>query len=334
MRQRILLLHTAARRAELHSDRRSSPTAPRSTSIAGASESTSDSTIPRSSPPRSANCTGTRRSSAGGSAPTATTTSGPGSWSWPRGRFTGRSCPASRGSRISRGTAFHSSRWDYEYTGGDSTGGLDKLERQTRRGRGHRGDRRADRAVPGPVCQAPLRLSAHAVVGRRAQQHADRSRMGEIAEAGLAEGTAAQLSLPGPSKEWRWASPIYVCDFWTELGRNTAARVLALQDPASMTPEQFMDIREEEDYKVMERLRRRVEEHRRRPRDRRGAQALLPVPVQAAVHQRRLPSDLQPPERDAGRRVWHEGRGAGHGKGLGRQRHRVRSRLHHLRQRI
>jgi cyclohexanone monooxygenase len=52
--------------------------------------------------------------------------------------------------------------------------------------------------------------------------------------------------------------PDYVCDFWTELGRNTAARVLALEDPASMTPEQFMDIREEEDYKVMERLRRRV----------------------------------------------------------------------------
>jgi cyclohexanone monooxygenase len=52
--------------------------------------------------------------------------------------------------------------------------------------------------------------------------------------------------------------PDYVCDFWTELGRNTAARVLALDDPASLTPEEFMAIREEEDYKVMERLRRRV----------------------------------------------------------------------------
>jgi cyclohexanone monooxygenase len=53
--------------------------------------------------------------------------------------------------------------------------------------------------------------------------------------------------------------PDLVCDFWTELGRNTAARVLALDDPAALTPEQFMGIREEEDYKVMERLRRRVE---------------------------------------------------------------------------
>ncbi len=53
--------------------------------------------------------------------------------------------------------------------------------------------------------------------------------------------------------------PDLVCDFWTELGRNTAARVLALDDPAGLTPEQFMAIREEEDYTVMERLRRRVE---------------------------------------------------------------------------
>ncbi|GAB4720086.1 hypothetical protein MOKP125_48140 [Mycobacterium avium subsp. hominissuis] len=53
--------------------------------------------------------------------------------------------------------------------------------------------------------------------------------------------------------------PALVCDFWTELGRNTAARVLALDDPASLTPEQFMAIREEEDYKIMERLRRRID---------------------------------------------------------------------------
>jgi cyclohexanone monooxygenase len=51
-----------------------------------------------------------------------------------------------------------------------------------------------------------------------------------------------------------------VCDFWTELGRNTTARIAASPDPASLSIEQIMAIREEEDYKVMERLRRRVEE--------------------------------------------------------------------------
>src|SRR6202021_2699266 len=47
--------------------------------------------------------------------------------------------------------------------------------------------------------------------------------------------------------------------FLTGRGRHPAARGVALDYPASMTSEQFMAIREEEDYKLMERLRRRVE---------------------------------------------------------------------------
>jgi cyclohexanone monooxygenase len=50
-----------------------------------------------------------------------------------------------------------------------------------------------------------------------------------------------------------------VCDFWTELGRNLTARVAACDDPTSLGIEQIMAMREEEDYKVMEKLRRRVE---------------------------------------------------------------------------
>ncbi len=42
---------------------------------------------------------------------------------------------------------------------------------------------------------------------------------------------------------------------------------------------------------------------RRRPGDRRGAQAVLPVHVQAALQQRRILADIQSPERHAGRRV-------------------------------
>jgi cyclohexanone monooxygenase len=49
-----------------------------------------------------------------------------------------------------------------------------------------------------------------------------------------------------------------VCDFWTELGRNMTARIAASEDPASLGIEQIMAIREEEDYKIMERLRRRI----------------------------------------------------------------------------
>ncbi len=43
------------------------------------------------------------------------------------------------------------------------------------------------------------------------------------------------------------------------MGRNLTARIAATEDPASLSIEQIMAIREEEDYKVMERLRRRVE---------------------------------------------------------------------------
>ena len=53
--------------------------------------------------------------------------------------------------------------------------------------------------------------------------------------------------------------PDMVCDFWTELGRNMTARIAAMEDPASLSIEQITAIREEEDYKVMERLRRHVE---------------------------------------------------------------------------
>ena len=44
-----------------------------------------------------------------------------------RARCTGRTCPESPGSRLSAGRSFHTSRWDYSYTGGDSNGNLDKL---------------------------------------------------------------------------------------------------------------------------------------------------------------------------------------------------------------
>ncbi|EUA43423.1 putative phenylacetone monooxygenase [Mycobacterium xenopi 3993] len=67
--------------------------------------------------------------------------------------------------------------------------------------------------------------------------------------------------------------PDLVCDFWTELGRNMTARIAAMDDPASLTVEQIMAIREEEDYKVMERLRRRIDSI---VEDKRTAEALKP----------------------------------------------------------
>ena len=98
------------------------------------------------------------------------------------------------------------------------------------------------------------------------------------------------------------ARPDLICDFWTEISRNLSAELRAEGWP-ELTLEEFMERREVMDYQVMERLRRRVDAIVKDQANGRGAQAVLPLPVQAAVLQRRLLPDLQPSQCDADRRV-------------------------------
>ncbi len=166
--------------------------------------------------------------------------------------------PGIAGIKDFAGHSFHTARWDYSYTGGDSTGGLDKLA-----------DKRVALVGTGAtgVQVVPFlgRYAQHLYVFQRTPSTVD-------ARGNTATDPAWVRTLrPGWQKERQrnfhsWTmegmapgQPDLVCDFWTELGRNTAARVLELDDPAALTPEQFAAIREEEDYKLMERLRRRVE---------------------------------------------------------------------------
>jgi cyclohexanone monooxygenase len=156
------------------------------------------------------------------------------------------------------GHSFHTSRWDYSYTGGDSTGGLDKLADKTVAlvGTGATGIQ---------VTPFIARHAKHLYVFQRTPSTVD------VRNNTSTDPDWVTSLQPGWQKErqrnfhsWTFegmalGQPDLVCDFWTELGRNTAARVLALEDPAALSPEQFMTIREEEDYKVMERLRRRVD---------------------------------------------------------------------------
>ncbi|WP_428342888.1 flavin-containing monooxygenase [Mycobacterium sp.] len=156
------------------------------------------------------------------------------------------------------GHSFHSSRWDYSYTGGDSTGGLDKLADKTVAlvGTGATGIQ---------VTPFVARHAKHLYVFQRTPSTVD------VRNNTPTDPEWVKSLQPGWQKErqrnfhsWTFegmalGQPDLVCDFWTELGRNTAARVLALEDAAALSPEQFMTIREEEDYKLMERLRRRVE---------------------------------------------------------------------------
>lgn len=174
------------------------------------------------------------------------------------GPFNRPKLPGIPGIKDFKGHSFHTSRWDYTYTGGDTTGGLDKL---------------ADKRVA-LVGTGATGIQVTPFLGDYAKQLYVFQRTPSTVDVRNNTPTDPEWAMslqPGWQKErqrnfhsWTFegmapGQPDYVCDFWTELGRNTAARVLALDDPASLTPEQFMAIREEEDYKVMERLRRRVQ---------------------------------------------------------------------------
>jgi len=158
------------------------------------------------------------------------------------------------------GHVFHSARWDYDYTGGDADGGLRGLA-----------DKRVALVGTGAT---GIQLVPH--LGRDAQQLFVFQRTPSSVDARtnpLTDPDWAASLQPGWQEERKrnfhnWSpfvgvvfgEPDLVCDFWTELGRNLTARIAASDDPASVTIEQIMAFREEEDYKIMERLRRHVAE--------------------------------------------------------------------------
>ena len=106
--------------------------------------------------------------------------------------------PGIPGIETFKGHSFHTSRWDYDYTGGDSDGRPDRARGQA----GRRSSAPARR--PSSACrtsaaarEAALRLPAHALVRRRARQPADRSGLGRQPGARLAEAADGELQHPG-----------------------------------------------------------------------------------------------------------------------------------------
>ncbi len=177
-----------------------------------------------------------------------------------QGSYNRPKLPGIPGIKDFAGHVFHSARWDYEYTGGDADGGLHKLA-----------DKRVALVGTGAT---GIQLVPH--LGRDAKQLYVFQRTPSSVDARSNPPTdpawAASLQ-PGWQEERKrnfhnWSpfvgvvfgEPDLVCDFWTELGRNLTARIAASPDPASVSIEQIMAFREEEDYKIMERLRRRVAE--------------------------------------------------------------------------
>jgi cyclohexanone monooxygenase len=168
--------------------------------------------------------------------------------------------PGIPGLKAFKGQVFHSARWDYGITGGSwENPVLDKL---------------ADKRV--------------AVVGTGASAIQIVPYLGEYAkQLYVLQRTPPSVdSRPNPPTDPEWVKTLtpgwqkqrqenfhrgamegfrpgeqdLVCDFWTEINRNVAAKLDAEQSWAALTPEKFMAMREIEDYHVMERFRRRIDE--------------------------------------------------------------------------
>ncbi len=158
-----------------------------------------------------------------------------------------------------KGKMFHTSRWEYGYTGGSCDNpALDKLR-----------DKRVAIVGTGATAIQAVPFLAqyakHLYVVQRTPSCIDERpnpptdpQWIESLEPGWQQERIANFQrfaqeapLPGETD--------LVCDFWTELNRNLFAELAAESWP-QLTPEQFMERREVVDYQVMERFRRRVDE--------------------------------------------------------------------------
>ena len=272
-----------------------------------------------------------RRTSAGSCRPTAATRCARGSSPWRTARCTGRSCPGIDGIDDFAGHTFHTSRWDYDYTGGGPDGGLDKLadKRVGIIGTGAT----AVQCVPhlGAGAEAAVRLPAHAVVDRRAQQPTrpiptGRRRSSPVGRPnGCRTSTRSCRACPRPND--------LVDDGWTDIIGKLLVRIQ--REGAGRRPVARR-------HRALDGARRLREDggdpapsagDRRRPRHRRGAQAVVPPVLQAAVLPRRLPAGVQPAERHP-RRHRRQGHRPDHRARHRRQRRGVRARLHRVRHRL
>ena len=114
------------------------------------------------------------------------------------GTTTRAKLPGIPGIESFEGHSFHTNRWDYDYTGGDTDGGMTGLadKRVAVIGTGATAIQCVPRLAEGR--RPPLRVPAHAVHGRLARQQAHRSRSG--APRWSRAGNAAGGELHDPSR--------------------------------------------------------------------------------------------------------------------------------------
>jgi cyclohexanone monooxygenase len=156
-----------------------------------------------------------------------------------------------------KGHSFHSSRWDYEYTGGDTTGGLTKLA-----------DKRV--AIIGTGATAVQivpylgKYAKHVYVFQRTPSTIDDRGNRQTDEAWASALASGWQALRQKSFHTATFEQLYpgmedlVCDGWTEINRNLQAKLAAMGNP-QLSMDEYLAHREQVDYQVMERLRARIE---------------------------------------------------------------------------
>ncbi len=166
--------------------------------------------------------------------------------------------PAIPGIDAFKGKIFHTSRWDYGYTGGSYENPvLDKLA-----------DKRVAIVGTGATAIQAVpylgKYSKHLYVVQRTPSSVDERPNPPTDPAWVAAlepgwQSERQANFHRAAREALGpGDPDLICDIWTEVARNLAAELAAEGWPA-LTPEQFMARRESVDYRVMDRLRHRVE---------------------------------------------------------------------------
>ena len=166
--------------------------------------------------------------------------------------------PGVPGIKSFKGHSFHTTRWDYDYTGGDwKNPVLDRL-----------GDKRIGIIGTGATaiqCVPFLaKYAQHLTVFQRTPSYIDdrgnRPTDPEWARS-LQPGWQNERMLNfhiGINEVFDRKDVDLICDGWSELNRNIQARREAAGWP-ELTLEELMAMREEEDYRAMERIRRRVD---------------------------------------------------------------------------
>ncbi|HEX4904465.1 MAG TPA: NAD(P)/FAD-dependent oxidoreductase, partial [Acidimicrobiales bacterium] len=154
------------------------------------------------------------------------------------------------------GHSFHTSRWDYDYTGGDPTSPMDKLA-----------DKRVAIIGTGATAVQCIPHLARACKELYVFQRTPSS-VDVRANEPIDPEWFAEIATPGWQQRWlenftanQTGQPVeddLVKDGWTDISRRIRSKIMALP-PEDFTPEKMMEAFEDSDFEKMEEIRARVD---------------------------------------------------------------------------